>query len=441
MNKMNVKRSLGIFFGVLFIAVFSVSIGYAAGLHTIDTNYINDHIGDKATGLAGAYCAISDDPSGAYYNPAGLIFAFDNQISLSVNNYKKKHIEYEDIDIGSPTEKMQYSQNFSSFYPSFFGVVQSLGDFKIGLTIININNEIMDQDTIFEATGIGQQYTINYNITDNTLMMGLSLAHFFLSDSVAIGATVYGLKRRSEEISNMVVLRYSDGAYSITNTYITEDIYGMICKFGIQYMPTDLLSIGATFEYGYIIVHDWDFKQKVSSNLQTNLYTANRSADIDTFEERDEYPMVLRAGVAYFPSKLLTLSLDIIGHIGKKYYQLDVEDTINYALGMEYYVTPSFPVRIGLFTNFSNTPAIEEGIAQQEMHVDMYGASLSLSWQTRSSTISLTGSGQGNTLGNFQLAEGKGQPLPGEPGTPLYGQVNDVKIYQYQLSLTGSAKY
>ena len=65
----------------------------AGGLSSVDFNYINDHFGDRATGLGGAYTAISDDPSGAYYNPAGIVFAFDNQISLSVNSYKYKHIE------------------------------------------------------------------------------------------------------------------------------------------------------------------------------------------------------------------------------------------------------------------------------------------------------------------------------------------------------------
>ena len=134
------------------------------GLHTLDTNYINDHIGDKATGLGGAYCAISDDPSGAYYNPAGLVFALENQISLSVNNYKFKRIIYKDIDIGSSTEFLQYDQKFSSFYPSFFGIVQSLGDFKIGFTILNINNEIMDQDSDIFVPSLLEQWVINYNI-------------------------------------------------------------------------------------------------------------------------------------------------------------------------------------------------------------------------------------------------------------------------------------
>ena len=79
--------------------IFSVAIFFSlainsvwAGLSTADFNYINDFMGDRATGLGGAYTAISDDPSGAYYNPAGLAFAYDNQISLSVNSLKVKKL-------------------------------------------------------------------------------------------------------------------------------------------------------------------------------------------------------------------------------------------------------------------------------------------------------------------------------------------------------------
>ncbi|HNF26159.1 MAG TPA: transporter, Ompp1/FadL/TodX family protein, partial [Leptospiraceae bacterium] len=38
---------------------------------------INGFFGERAAGLGGAYTAVSDDPSGAFYNPAGLNLAYD----------------------------------------------------------------------------------------------------------------------------------------------------------------------------------------------------------------------------------------------------------------------------------------------------------------------------------------------------------------------------
>ena len=110
---------------VVLIAL-SLPLGlFSVGLHTSDYNYYNDIVGDRATGMGGAYTAISDDPSGAWYNPAGLVFSMDNQISLSVNSYQDKGLTIERA-IESGGRLYPYKQNISNFYPSFFGVVQSL---------------------------------------------------------------------------------------------------------------------------------------------------------------------------------------------------------------------------------------------------------------------------------------------------------------------------
>ena len=133
---------------IILSAVLLLSSSLMAGsLATSNYNYINDLIGGRATGMAGAYTAISDDPSGAFYNPAGIVFAMENQVSLSVNSYRNKNVEFE-----KAISDNSYTQDISSFYPSLFGVIQSLGPVKIAITIININNDILDQDDYF--TGI-----------------------------------------------------------------------------------------------------------------------------------------------------------------------------------------------------------------------------------------------------------------------------------------------
>ncbi len=411
----------------------------AGGLATSDFNYINDLIGGRATGLGGAYTAISDDPSGAYYNPAGLVFAFDNQISLSVNSYKKKNVEMDKAVSGKP-----YTQEIESFYPSFFGVVQSLGRAKIALTIINLNNEILDQDdyfsditaTAYDGTEYSGTFNINYNLTDNTLLGGLSFA-MFVSDSISVGATLYGLKRRREQIANQVITfeKTSVTTYEINNQYITESIWGMTGSLGIQIMPAKILAIGLSFSGGYIFGHDMVsqvyYKQEdAGSNIneQNPDGTYKFSYNKDEVEYTDsKLPYTIRGGVALFPSRSLLFSADVIATIGSQYYQTEVENTINGALGMEYYVTRSFPVRVGLFTNFANTPAIDSTRTDQEMNVDMYGASLSLSWQTKNSSITLSGFGE--------YGKGDAQVISGSTS------VQDTTILVYSISLTGTAKY
>ncbi|MDY6933350.1 MAG: hypothetical protein SVZ03_03910 [Spirochaetota bacterium] len=410
---------------------------YADGLATIDYNYINDLIGDRATGMGGAYTAISDDPSGAYYNPAGLVFAFDNQISLSVNSYKERNIKFEKAVADKP-----YTQDISSFYPSFFGIVQSLGSFKLAVTIINMNNEILDQDDYFPGIsiqGFPAMSNINYNLNDNTLLGGISLAHF-INDSISVGVTAYGLRRRTEQILNqLTTVDATDSSgnpityYQILNNYITEVIYGSVFEFGMQYMPMDRLCFGSSVTMGVIFSHDYEqqyFKKDINADSYYGypyIYMTWYDDKIDVDLNDDKLPMVIRVGTAYFPTKRITISADIIAHIGNKYYHNSVNDTYNGAVGVEYFVTNYLPVRLGFFTNFANTPKIKNNITGQPMHVDMYGYSMSLGWQTKSSSISLSGF--------LQTGTGKAQII-----SESY-EVQDAKIWAYSISLTGSARY
>jgi len=427
------------YFVLFFIFALKASQIYAGSLATTDFNYINDFVGGRATGLGGAYTAISDDPSGAYYNPAGLSFALDNQISLSVNSYKEKHIEFEEAITNN-----DYNQKISSFYPSFFGLLQALGPFKFSFSIINLNNEILDQDesfsNVYAADDQGDIYSsdfnINFNITESTILAGLSLAAF-LTNSLSIGFTVHGLKRRSEIILNQKII-YDKGdenntPYEIINLYRTDNYWGVLGRLGIQYMPVDFLSLGFSWGMGNILSHkaesQYFYKSESGSN---NFLEVDDNGSPKVVNERnnfsysdDELPMNLRGGMAFFLAKDLIISLDCIFDWGNKYYQNKVNNTINGALGVEYYLHKSLPVRLGFFSNFANTPKVQKDKTNQEMHVDLYGCSFSLSWQSQSSSVSLSGF--------YQRGEGQAQIQS--------DNIQDTKIWMYSLSLTGSAKY
>lgn len=423
----------------VILVVTGTSAIHAGGLATSDLNYINDLIGGRATGLGGAYTAISDDPSGAFYNPAGLVFAFDNQISLSVNSYKKKNVTMDKAISGEP-----YNQQIESFYPSFFGVVQSLGPIKLGITIVNTNNEILRQADYFsgiqakadDGVAYPATYNINYNLTDNTLLGGLSAA-MFVSDSIAIGATVYGMKRSREQIANQIITfeKTSVTTYQLNNQYITETMWGLTGIFGIQVMPANTLSFGASVSYSKVLYHreinqlyykDESAGGNINSQKPDGTYQFAYNRKIVDYSN-SEVPLIFRGGFAWFPSKKFLVTADAIYHMGSRNFQTKVQDTINYAAGVEFFLTDSFPVRAGVFTNFANTPKIDPNKTNQEMNVDLYGASLSLSWQTKNSSITLSGFGQ--------YGAGDSQVISNSTN------VQKTTVMLYSIALTGSAKY
>jgi len=64
-------------------AVILVSATAAAD----DTHYQDFIVGSRAVGLGGAFCAIGDDPSGLYYNPAGIAEIRHTTLQISASLY------------------------------------------------------------------------------------------------------------------------------------------------------------------------------------------------------------------------------------------------------------------------------------------------------------------------------------------------------------------
>jgi long-subunit fatty acid transport protein len=105
-------------------------------------------------------------------------------------------------------------------------------------------------------------------------------------------------------------------------------------------------------------------------------------------------PLELRAGVAWFASPRLLLTSDIDFHeavadtsaVTKTLYAR--ESVTNFALGSEYYMTASIPLRLGFFTNYDATPTPTTSKKGQADHIDYMGTSIFLAWAQPNSQIS-----------------------------------------------------
>ena len=58
-----------------------------------DTHYQDYLVGDRAAGMGGAFIALANEATGAYYNPAGIISEGSTMIQLSMSAYKLRHKE------------------------------------------------------------------------------------------------------------------------------------------------------------------------------------------------------------------------------------------------------------------------------------------------------------------------------------------------------------
>jgi long-subunit fatty acid transport protein len=398
------------------ISVFLAAIACMVALFVTaaaadEYHYTNLLIGDRASGMGGAYAAVSDDATGLYYNPAGVAYVTGRSISASVNAFYTTEKQYKRVIGGNG-----WVRKSSSLLPNYFGVVQPVGRFKIGLSYAVPESLVENQDQTFHDLPLNaaiqpfnpgttiSSYIINFNNESSTYNFGPSIATE-LHDKISAGLTLYYYEREMLLILNQQI-KTSAGGYEWTNDKFKTREWGIRPILGIMVAPVDGVSVGLALSK-VLIQSSHTTKQHtyIRENLAVNSVPSEISLvempdGQSSFGERRKYPYQIKLGVAWFASQSLLLCGDI-DHFTAIDSQ-NAEAVTNLALGAEYYLTRNWATRGGFFTNSANTPPIVSGGINQNEHIDLYGGTLSLSHFTRNTAVTL-GAGYAFGEGETQI--------------------------------------
>ena len=409
--------------GIILLLACSLTLS----VHADDYHYRNSLIGDRAAGLASAYTAVSDDPSGLFYNPSGIIYSPGANMAASMNSYQESTLTYEDV-LGNTHD---WSRSSSTLMPNFFGAIQPLGKGVIGFSYAVPNSTLEDQDQIFpDITASIDRFIINFNNDDTTYLFGPSYA-LKVSDDLAIGATLYFHLRNQQRTSN-ILIEYGTGARFWSNEYFELEEQGYKPIFGLMWTPRDRISIGATLSQT-TITKSTTTRYETCEGALGITYSAESFCQSSQINHRmleddtkAEYPLNLNIGVAYFHSSDLLVSGDISYYDSVDDSSNQRESVINFALGAEYYFSPRYVGRIGLFTDMANTPELANNVTShnQAEHIDLFGLSASFGHFTRSSSISLGFS--------YAYGTGKAQMVAGDP------TLQDATLESFAVYLSAS---
>jgi long-chain fatty acid transport protein len=398
-----------------------------------DYHYNNLLIGDRASGMGGAYTAVADDASGLYYNPAGITYIGGRNLSASVNAYHITSIKYRDVLGGG-----DWTRESSKLLPNFFGVAQPLGDGVAGFSYAVTDSILENQDTVLNnlpGTDV-QQYIINMNNEENTYKIGPSYARA-VNDKLSFGISLYLHLRDTETIFNQNI-SLNDTSYEWSSYYQQSEELGIEPVLGVMWSPVEKVSLGASLRKTELLSASLDSQRTCASDVPDNpnpLCTEPPTASLSSSDYKREYPWQLSLGAAYFPNERLLYSIDYT------YYTEASNDlpasndsafrtkeaTWNLKLGTEYYLSSRWALRGGLYTNHANTPALSSGRTDQPQHLDMYGFSLSGSRFTRNSSL---------TLGlSYGQGSGEAQVISGLANT------QDVDAYSLSIFLSTSYSY
>ncbi|HRG46521.1 MAG TPA: outer membrane protein transport protein [Leptospiraceae bacterium] len=372
------------------IILFLVS---ASVLRADSYHNINGFFGEKAAGLGGAYTAISDDPSGAYYNPAGLTFAYDNSISLSASNITRTSKTYENV-IGPG---QGYSRNSQNYIPNFFGIVKEVGKYKVAFSIVNTLNETFNRnDQVVNPLYYPSVRSLrSYNIESyNQIQTGFSIARS-ITEKLSLGATLYYTLDTANATNTALVQGIDKGFNAITGVD-NRKTAGFYPILGIMYMPSNKVSLGLSLRHQFVTAGNRLTNGFVtSSGIDSTGIIFSEGTDRKNAGSIGTTPFVsgalngrlpetteVRTGIAVFPTKKFMAAFDTIYTSGfsrnsnqndiflfggsKNQYIIkdsDVQElkrytTWNFALGLEYFLTDNFSLRGGVFTNNANSKNI-----------------------------------------------------------------------------------
>lgn len=415
-------------------------------------------VGERALGMGGAFTAIADDPSAAYYNPAGLSWVGNSSVSasLQVNSFDHRTIDNAYSGVGGQTADFRHSADPS--VPIFVSLLKKFGPkdasgqqrHAFGLSTFHPDRRTLNYSVSLNALDVSdptirifEDYTLRHE--DSTSWFGPSYS-YAVNNTFTFGLSAF-LSTRSmhheESLSQVdasaVATNSADTErFLVQKTSIDLNTRHIVFRIGAMYAPSEHFQFGLMLQPpGLQVTSDASVSASSLSAFPDELPQFARSQQ--KLEASSPIPWELRAGAAYLTDYAdLKVALDLSLHgpsgsvnnpvraVGSPQadsmfagYTPWMGDffadqytrvlTFNAALGMEMTIAEMVPLRVGLFTNRSaapNLPALTQQYRPEDVH--QYGASLSVGLRTGGYDLSLGGAamfGSGDALRKLSPGE------------------------------------
>ncbi|MCB0378698.1 MAG: outer membrane protein transport protein [Bdellovibrionales bacterium] len=320
-------------------------------------NYNNMLIGERASGMGGAFTALTDDSSAAgFYNPASLVRIEGTTVSASATVFNKFDTTYgESADIVAAGERV--NRGFFRTIPSSLGNVYRWKDWAFGISVVVPDYDFFSGNIASNAT---TQSFLNY--TDESLWSGF-VASYKWDEKQSFGITTY-YTARSLIRSSQDRVEVTPGHEVVTTEEKSIKHNGILFVLGYQKILSPTWRMGLSARTPVINIEGkGSFYQSITdtTNLPSQVIN-NKNINAQTY-----IPPRYNIGFAYDWSEQLTFSLDGSYYTGFTYQDLnnpdgadhlEHKDTWNGAFGFEYrFKEPKFDLRGGVFTNNSSFPA------------------------------------------------------------------------------------
>jgi long-chain fatty acid transport protein len=423
------RRSLAALAALALAALASAAAARDLGRQ----NYL---VGERASGMGGAFVALTGDAASAYYNPAGL-GAFEKKgLSLSASAYQLSSESYPSelnlpMAAGGSIAGDMSGRTFATF-PSSVVYVLPLDEAAPGATrqVLAFSVLVPDFDKVAVRVSVpagAYLYDLqgSYTTQDQTYWFGPSYAE--QRGRWRWGASLFGLAHVTDtqgKIGQRMVFQTGERAYTTTSIDKSGTAVTMLAQLGAQVELTERLTFGATVRsptFGTLY-------SSVSMLALNSMYAETGAGVAESgYADRIEVkhgieldyrrPLLAAAGLSYRVPDRFAVALDVTYHAALPAYDryrgplthpLDASgnpipdasralnpveraaarEVVDLNLGVEVNVSKAWIVRAGVFTDRAAVDATKV-VDQIQPRLDGTGFSFALGRVGDRSTTSL----------------------------------------------------
>ncbi|HEY4221363.1 MAG TPA: hypothetical protein VGO62_08465, partial [Myxococcota bacterium] len=377
-------------------------------------------VGSRAAALGGAFGALSDDASGVFYNPAGLVDVRMPRLNVSTSLYGLELVGSSPIQ--SDLLRRGVSPSDLIFVPSSTGYVQGIGDtlpsgayedaFAFGTEVPDYTSRFTED---VPKTNNGTRF--RSDLEDRRLLAGAAWAHR-LGPWLRTGFSLqYSLRTVDAEESLVSGALDEPGAFIDASTRLRESNHSLRAVGGAKLWLGPRTTLGLTLTSPAASVwRDVSFERVVASSSG---YAADRVRSTG-FEWQSDLPAEARLGFAFSEPASYTIAVDVTAYGGTSYDVIEPQflgnvdvaripiplhvvrgPIANAAIGIESLINDDTSVAVGVFTNFTGAPSLQldkggalSAASSRLSSVNMIGGSLSMGFHGEFSVtrVGFTGS-------------------------------------------------
>jgi hypothetical protein len=343
--------------------------------------------GGRAAMMGGAYTALSNDPSGLFYNPAGITRGKQNQVSLNSWLTNRSEVVFKEAVRGR-----DFTETSNTFFGGLAGGVVHKKWFTLGYVIATLDKRNINQDDFFEAMsdeeGQARDFARIHQESNSYDLFGASIA-FPLGRSWSLGFAGFYYDRNIESMDYQQVT-FNGGQVLVQESKIRVSNQGFHASGGLQYQG-DSLSVGLSVRVGEPVLNKGSLNYNSVTHAVANTIPDVVNYSSDDYEiDNEVIPNIYRLGLAFHPIQGLLISTDISysAPVSVDNGSPDRLGTWNYALGLEAGFS-HWRLMAGIFTNNSTFPKIKGDEDNQTAHLNYVGRTIGTAILTKSFDLQL----------------------------------------------------